>query len=138
MYGLILAHLAILLIKVDEVPSPQFVGKSSLVVTTPPEPFLRKFGFNFLAERSKLCNAIVCLFSCFKIVRVSSSNSHLIHVLFLLSRLFQSNVFDPSKMKSKLCLNFVGIAKAFAPSRTKYSDVIKSFPGLEILKFILS
>ena len=122
----------------DEVPSPQFVGKSSLVVTTPTEPFVRKFGFNFFAERSKLCNAIVCLFLCFKIFKLSTSNSHLIHILFLLSRLSQNNIFYLSWIKSKLCLNFVGIAKAWEPFKTKYSDVIKSFPGLEILKFILS
>jgi len=112
LYGLIFAHLAILLIKVDEVPSPQFVGKSSLVVTTPPEPFIRKFGFNFFAERSKLCSAKVCLFLYFKIFKLSTSNSHLIHVLFLLSRLSQNNIFDSSWIKFKLCLNYVGIAKA--------------------------
>ena len=43
MYGSIFAHLAILFIRVEELPNPQLFGNSSLVFTTPLKSL---FGFD--------------------------------------------------------------------------------------------
>ena len=61
LYGSIFAHLARLLINVDELPNPQFLAKLNLVLKSYPIDELKICGFNFwipLKIDNKLCEIL--------------------------------------------------------------------------------
>src|SRR5690554_165834 len=83
------AHCAMLLIRVEEVPRPQFRGKSNVVLTFSPLLVFRKSGFKFLASRRIFDKVIAYLLSGFEGVKSSKlknssnqanpSSSRLVH-----------------------------------------------------------
>ena len=128
------AHCAILLIRVEELPRPQFFGKSRCVLTFHPLFSPKNNGFNFLASCSIFKSvsfvefgtvmAFLVLFSSSKVNEFSN------HIIPLQSRLFQWTASDSAGSTTIDCPNFVGMLRAIAPSSTTYSPVRISLPLL--------
>ena len=125
------------MINVDELPNPQFLGKVSFVFTKNPFLSFKKSGFKRFAScrisnKVSAINSALPSLSELKLAdfkrsfgRSKTASNQQFPVLVKLAQTNSGSCIDST---NKSCPNFVGIAKAFAPSKTRYSPVNSNFP----------
>src|SRR5690554_2140656 len=98
-----------LFIKVEEVPRPQFRGKSSRVCILRPSFSVRKSGLSFLASPRIFESVFEWLFAGFEGLKLSNSKNSENQTSPFSSKLFQWTPFFLESPISRDCPNFVGM-----------------------------